>query len=475
MKTDIKDTKVIADFSTNNHELCRDAILNFCDDTLFIDNEHRYEELYWGRRLRPHVVKFLNFKNPLKKENLNEYSAFAANRILFAMNEVDFLMLPNSGEDIDLLGKRYNTTKSAEAYIGMPYLEKYLFSFLDDDIKISEHWSKAQVKEYFYSFENDIRTIKTLPSSEVILNSKNPELAAKDFLVQLCPDFLIESSPMARYAPGNYGQLSSSLFKVIIDELGYGCHNSKHSTLFENTLNSVGLSSEPHKYWQYYLNGSLLLANYYNSITRNKNNFFKYIGAIYLAETGFIQSCKIWKKCLETALPGIDTKYFSEHHHIDVDHSRMVLENLVMPAIDKYGNYAAREIIRGFEEARLISDIADSDFVKQTLWKDSAEDYVNIYKKIWPDVKNAANNGDIPLANLDEPLGELSITHSHDKDELCHVIEGQMEFLNGFGKSTMLGPGDGIIIEHNRLHGALIHSENCKYQIYTIGDVNKWQ
>jgi hypothetical protein len=49
-----------------------------------------------------------------------------------------------------------------------------------------------------------------------------------------------------------------------------------------------------------------------------------------------------------------------------------------------------------------------------------------------------------------------------------------MEFLNGFQRSTTLNSDDGIVIQHNRLHGALIQSTQCKYEIYTIGDVNKW-
>ena len=474
MKTNVIDPRVTGDFSTGNHDLCRDAILGFCDSPLFQDNEHRYEEVYFGRRIRPHVVKYLDFSKPAEFADLKNYTAFAANRVLFAMNEIDILMMPPGNLNVSDFTERYSDEKIAQASVAMPYLEKYLYSWLEDEIVLSDNWNIRSVEEYFSSYARESRQVNTLPSAEAIRNSSNPEVAARDWLVQLAPDFLIESSPMARYASGNYGALSSNLFKIIIDELGYGEFQKKHSTLFENTMSSAGLDPEPHKYWQYYLNGSLLLANYYNRITRNRRNIFKYIGAIFHAETGFIRTCAIWRDALKQALPDIDVRYFDEHCHIDIDHSRMAFDGLVRPAVEKYGSTAAVEIVRGFEEARLISSFAEDDFVQQVEWKDRAKKNTEVYRKIWPKVRAAYEAGEVPKADLDEPRGELSITHSHDGDELCHISKGEMEFLNGFQLSTTLNDDEGIIIEHNRLHGALIQSESCQYEIYTIGDVNKW-
>ncbi|MDE9541980.1 hypothetical protein [Xenorhabdus bovienii] len=90
-------------------------------------------------------------------------------------------------------------------------------------------------------------------------------------------------------------------------------------------------------------------------------------------------------------------------------------------------------------------------------------------------VKPAANKGITPCVKITEPYNELSITHSHDNDELCHIKSGTMEFLNDFEKSIILKSGEKIIIEHNRLHGILIKPEFCNYEIYTIGDLTKWE
>ncbi len=474
MKKTVLDQRTGQEIIPTNRDLCRDALLFFANSDLFGDNETRYEDRFYGRRFRPHVLKHLDFSIPASRFSIGDYACLAANRLLFTMNEVDFLMLPKENFNVDHFKERYNSSRSMQAAIAMPHLERFLFSFLDDEITLSEHWDFATVKAYFEAFAEDDRSRISSAAIDAIAASDDHATAARDWLIQLAPDFLIESSPMARYASGNYGEISSTLFKILIDELGYGEQSRRHSTLYERTLASVGLVSEPHHYWQYYLNGSLLLANYYNYITRNRSMVFRYIGAIFLAETTFIRSCGIWRKYLKGVLPDMDATYFGEHCHIDVDHSRMALEGLVYPAIQRYGTFAAREIVRGFEEARLVADIAEADFVDQQVWKGRSSSYQAVFSKIFGRVSRACDEGQVQRADLDEEIGELSITHSHDGDELCHVSSGTLEFINGFEQSTVLNAGEGIIIERNRLHGALVRSSRCQYHIYSIKDLKSW-
>ena len=72
-----------------------------------------------------------------------------------------------------------------------------------------------------------------------------------------------------------------------------------------------------------------------------------------------------------------------------------------------------------------------------------------------------------------EPRGELSVTHVHDGDELCYTQSGVMKFVTGHNRYTILNAGEGTVIQHNRLHGAIIESEECVYNIYSIGDYQK--
>lgn len=94
----------------------------------------------------------------------------------------------------------------------------------------------------------------------------------------------------------------------------------------------------------------------------------------------------------------------------------------------------------------------------------------NTYSQIFNSVKLIIHLKEVFI----EPQGELSIAHTHDKEELCHIVEGEMEFLNGFEKFTLLKANNGIIIKANRLHGVLISSGQCVYEIYHIKDSKKW-
>ena len=446
-------------FSLKNRELCRDAIRGFSNLPLF---KGRY------------CVQDIDFSVPVTMCELPNYATLAGNRILFAMNELDYLLLPHKEHEYAAFSSRYSDEKIAQAGMGVPYLEKYLFSFLKKEIQLSDNWCIRSVEEYFSSYSRETRLIETLPSAEVVLNSAVSGISACDWLVQLAPELLTKSSPVARYTSGNYGDISSTVFKVSIKELGYGEHNREQSTLFTDTMTSAGLSAEPHKYWQYYLNGSLLLANYYNSITRNRRHFFKYVGALFQAELGLVASYGIRQDALKKALPELNVRYFDEHCHVDIDHSRMIFEGLVRPVIEKYGNVAAKEIVRGFEEARLIAEYAENDFVQQIKWKDNAQVNKEVYRDIWPKVQSAFQSGDIVRDVFDEPTGMDSITYSNDGYKLIHVSSGEVEFVNGFQMSSTLKANDGIIVEPKRLYGAMIRSTSCRYEMYSIDEIKKW-
>ncbi len=475
-KKQVMDQHVVTDFA--DYDFARDAILFYANSPLFQDDDNRYECSLYRRKLRPHVLKYLDFSKPLSIDQIADYAALSSNRLLASMYEQDFLILPDSRSDNfckDEFAEFYSPKRKAAAGCAIPILQCYLFNFLKQEVQIEGDWNLQTVATYFEHYADSMLESETVPRSvEALKTSENPLVAARDFLIQLAPDFLLESSPMARYAAGSYGEIGSSLFKIIIDELGYGVYRQKHSVLFGKTLMSAGLDPMIHTYWQYYLNGSLMLSNYYNMLTRDKQNIFRYIGAIYQAETTFITTCAAWKSVLQEIIPELDVRYFTEHVHIDQHHSRMVLDELVLPTIKLYGECAAVEIVRGFEEACWLNDFAEKDFCLQTNWKDKASTYQDIHVQIFNRVKQSAAEGQIKKQTFIEPLGELSVTHSHDDDELCHINSGTMEYLNGFEKSTILQPGDGIIIKNGRLHGALIESESCDYSIYTIGDYREW-
>jgi quercetin dioxygenase-like cupin family protein len=314
-----------------------------------------------------------------------------------------------------------------------------------------------------------VRRNDPMPSMDAIRASTDPEHAAKTFLIQLAGDFLMESSPMARNVLGNFGALQSELFKIVIDEFGYGVHRTKHSTLFERLLESVALDSTAHAYWQFYLTSSLLQNNYFNWISRDHSLFFRYLGAVLQAETAFITGCQQMADTFRTVFGDeCDVTYFLEHVAIDQDHSRMAWEKLVEPAVRQHGEGIIPDVVRGFEEARLLSEIAEQDFCAQVAWMDGQPDYKALHPRVYERIQSGAVT--CPVETFVEPRGELSVTHVHDGDELCHIESGVMHFITGHERITELHPGEGVVIQHNRLHGAIIDSEECVYHIHSIGD-----
>ena len=81
------------------------------------------------------------------------YSSFAANRALFSMNDTSFLYLPTKGDLCYTdFNDFYDDKRLAAAGVAIPYLENYLFSFLNDEIKVSDNWHLKLVEDYFNDY-----------------------------------------------------------------------------------------------------------------------------------------------------------------------------------------------------------------------------------------------------------------------------------------------------------------------------------
>lgn len=451
------------------------CLIEYGESALFIDTEEWLsDDNPYRRTLRPHVFKYLDFSRPLRRDELLTYTGLSANRTLLTIYESDFLLLPRK----DFGAKRqdfeefYSPRLKVLGEIVRPELESFLFHFLGEEISVTGHWTASSLKAYLEDYARSIRQGSDNKAMAAILGSADPVHAAKTFLIQLAGDFLLESSAMSRNILGRYGAIQSALFKVVIDEYGYGVHKTKHSTVFERLLERCGLDSSPHTYWQFYLTSSLLLNNYYNWICRDHSRFFRYLGAIYQAETAFIASCQQMADMMRQVFGAdAEVQYFLEHVHIDQHHSRMVLDELIMPAIESFGEGIILDIVRGFEEGKLLGDIAEQDFCQQVRWSDNGGKYKTLHPAIYARIKEGSIHP--KMQQFVEPRGELSVTHVHDGDELCHIQSGVMRFVTGHERYTLLHAGEGTVIQRNRLHGAIIDSEECVYNIYSIGDHQK--
>ncbi len=451
-----------------------EAMRRYADQRIFRDADTwEMPRRPFNRSLRPQALGAVKLEQPLTAKAFMNYESLAAQRVLTCVYEQDLVFLPPKPytgwkADFDLF---YSSELRDLAGDFRSELEAFCFSYLEEEVEVSSGWTRDDFTEYL---ADACRPAEEMPAWErAIRESADPQRAAKMWLVQFAPDFLSESSPMMKNVLGMYGPVQSDWFKILIDEFGYGVHSQKHSTLFERTLESVGLNPEPHYYWQYYLASALAANNYFHYLGSEHRFFFRYVGALIYTETTLVDFCQRAVGMLNDVFGGsCDVEYFTEHCHIDEHHGRMALEKVCLPLVDQYGPEIIAEMVRGIEGYRVIMENFDAQFAIQIAWMDEQPDMFTLHKEVFDKVHAAEG---LPVAYLTEPFNDLSNSHCHDQDELCHIVSGQMFFFSGLDSGLVLNPGDGVVIRNRRQHGADILSDTCEYRIYTIGDVNKWR
>ncbi|WP_258041406.1 iron-containing redox enzyme family protein [Pseudomonas syringae] len=451
------------------------SVYDFDDHVARLKDIHLYKDgvswveknSVWKRPLRPQAFAYLSFE-PVSRTTLFDASSFTMNRALTALYEQDFFYLPDTSENIvAALKTSYSDPLRALAATLIPELEHRVLGALQDEVTVGGEWDSVLFKRYLAN-RLEPSSSASNDSISLIENATDQAVLVRLLLMQHAVDFLPESSHMARFVKGDFGEAQSALFRVLLDEFGYGRHAAKHSTLFKETLKSVGLQDHSHAYWNFYLNASLLNNNYFHMLTRSSERFFEYVGAITYAENSFGPYCGRVKALLQRCFSDADTRYYTEHVHIDGYHGSMTLNELLLPLAEKYGACVYPEFVKGIEMACALQQIMEDDLCAQITWMDKRAQY----RQLGMDIKAAvlANIHTIPVTHLDEPKGELSVPHVHDGDEFCIVDEGLLRFCHGPDCFSDLGPGECVVIAKNRLHGARVLSESCKYRILSIGD-----
>lgn len=452
-------------------EEVRNFILLYAENPLFRNTEDwTIHDNPYRRPIDPDALKSLDFSEPLTRGQVFGRSALAAHRMLLNIYETDLVFLPDGdfARKKDDFGAFYSNQNKLLGELIRPTLERHVFGFLEKEVAVTGAWTVDGLSLYLRSLI-EAHEQSQLEVATAILSSREPEKNAISFLIQVASDFLTEASATARNVLGKYGTIQSELFKIAIDDYGYGVHQAKHSTLFENTLVSCGLSTHAHAYWQFYLGSSLALGNYYHYVSRDHSKFFRCLGAIAYAEAMFAHTCKQVSEMLRAIFGRrADTQYFDEHGHIDAHHGRMAFDNLITPAIAKYGDGVIEHIIRGLEEIRFLTTIGDEDFTAQMAWSDEAESYKSLAQPIHQ--KILRGEIDCPKAAGVGQRDEPAIMRVNDEDKLCVVESGQMDLVTDHDRFVVLGAGEGIVIPRHRMHGWRVSSGGCVYHIFDVGD-----
>lgn len=448
------------------------SIDSYAANPLFADAEP--DEMFladspYRRPTRRFDNQYIDYTRPLTSSNQASNSALSTHRMLLNIYEAGMLFLPDAPgptfkADFDNF---YGHESLRRGELVRQALETKAYAFLDDEVTVSGTWTAPILVDYFRDFiEQTNGKLKADPRSSSllgsILGSRDPARCAKHYLIQMASDFLSEASAMARLAPGRYGPVQSAIFNILIDEYGAGIHEHKHSTLFENTLGSVGLEASPHYYWQFYHATSLSLVNYFHYVTCNRQLFFRYIGALFYTEASLVGTTRLQSRMFREVFgTEIDTKYFDEHSHIDQHHGEMALTRVIEPMLARFGDAIAVEILRGFLEFQYLEEVADADLISQFAFFDKLPEYATGAKRFMEDARR--EGADIALETFVECHGERSTTHTHPDDRLLVIESGSMDFFPLFGESMPLGAGDMLAVPMHRMHGSVVTSPECVY------------
>jgi hypothetical protein len=196
--------------------------------------------------------------------------------------------------------------------------------------------------------------------------SPHGEAHYRNFLVQSSADLLAEASASALGVAGEFGPAQSALFCILIDEFGYGTHGRKHSVLYRATMRGFGLCDTYNACWPLFDTGALELHNAIHHLFQNPRNFFMQVGFLLFAETAYQRSTLDHFRYLREFHPEVDARYFGEHAHIDLHHTRMVIEEVAVPLVAAHGPAAGAEIVAGAEFTRRAFDAAGAHLLAVT-------------------------------------------------------------------------------------------------------------
>ncbi|WP_158581381.1 iron-containing redox enzyme family protein [Actinomadura spongiicola] len=353
--------------------------------------------------------------------------------------ESDALFLPTSG----LAGQEkaftsfYSSQDRLNCELARPLVESYVFTGLDDEIKLNGRWDCDALEAHVHAaIEEAVSGDR--PVLRAIEEASDPRRAAEMMIAQMALDGLTEATAMSQNLGGAYGPEQSELFKIFVDEFGYGVFTAKHSTLFAELCRSIGMSDEPHHYWFFYLPTWMAGNNYFYKVTRNRTGFFRYIGGMAFLEATFAPMFTAMAKTFRAVYGDqADLRYCDEHAHIDQHHGRMSINDLLLPLARKHGEHAVRELVRGIEEVRLLGRLADAELLAQIRWQPES-------------VTGHATEGEEQELTVHTPFETVVA----DRDTTVHVRRGNVDLhWSATGDPLPLSADHSVRIPRGRLYG----------------------
>lgn len=284
-----------------------------------------------------------------------------------------YMLLPTvapGGSIVEQLRRHYDPAEMARLERLRPELEAELVAPLTAKAR-----AKAQGRdwrEYAERLKTEVRDQAENPFVAHLRQSPNREAHYRQFLAQSSADLLAEASASALGVVGEFGAPQSALFRILIDEFGYGVHGKKHSVLYRAVMRDFGLPDEYNACWPLFDTAALELHNAIHHLFQNPANFFLQIGFLLYAETAYQRSTQDHFRYLREFHPAADARYFGEHAHIDLHHTAMVIDEVAAPLVETYGAEVGTEIVAGAELTRAVFAAAGDHMLASAVAFDAA-------------------------------------------------------------------------------------------------------
>lgn len=177
-------------------------------------------------------------------------------------------------------------------------------------------------------------------------------------------DGLIEASRLSRILGGAANEVQCTLTRVLIEEYGNGRLSRKHSTFFAQMLAEFGMNTEPEGYFELVPWEVLASINHNFLLTECKRHFLRYNGGLaYFEVAGPAAYRNYLAAAQRLQLSEAAMGYWELHIKEDERHGRWMMDDVVLPLVQKYPDYAW-EIVLGYDQEKLMCDRAGAAVVR---------------------------------------------------------------------------------------------------------------
>ncbi len=395
-------------------------------------DELELEDDFFRRPVRPEDLSFLDFSAAIDPGTLGLLSSLTAQRILLTLYECSEGVLPPAAADharwVAWRGFYDEDVRRAGEAL-LPALHRHALGFLgafgaDGDMPTlcrralgdaSHFWSdlSSVLKKTGYA-EDGVRflLVQTVP----VWDSVQRAAGSVPLEIQLCFD------------------------KDSFRQAGI---------MLSRAAREAGLRGRRHRYWQFYLPGSLAVVNMLHALARQPVTCFEYAGARLIAEAD--------RHALASALACAQAGDASAG-------DEEFLSGCVraIAAIASRGDAAAlRQMAAGASRMVALLGAVRRELASQIAWISDLSWSQQAAREI--DARIRESGVAIDRDTFVEPREMCSTTHVHDDHRLVVIESGTMVFWGNIGMRHRMEAGDMILVPMSRLHGSSVLSPSCTY------------